>query len=247
MLYRLGNRVWVENTAGVIEGPESLVVIDPGTKKQVVSDINDLCIDLKKPVKHLFYTHLHLDHTYNGRFFKGAKYLAPSSFDNFEQDDIPFELAGVPISVHKTPGHCELGDVSVLVDEILFTGDMINKRHVPLTEDHETFLASLAKIGSIDFKKAYGAHSGVFSRELALNAVEKMAFYINRGRQLVAAYGPRIKGAQYMQIYLILLKEAGLSRDEIDERLSHRDRNKLTHYDYFIGLLDTLSKSIPVI
>ncbi len=246
MLYKLTDKVWVKSTAGVVEGPESLIVIDPGYNKEIVSDINDLCITLRKPVKHLVYTHLHLDHTLNERYFKGTQHVAPPSFDNVKKDNVSIDLNGACLNVYKTPGHCESGDISVLVDDVLFTGDMINKNHVPLVFDYGAFISSLGKIGSIDFKKAYSAHSGIFSREMSLDAVKKMIFYIKRARQLVAAVGPRIKGKDYLEIYLSLLSEAGFSREEIDEKLSTKDRNKLTHYDYFRGLLSALSKSIPL-
>ena len=191
----------------VVEGDSSLILFDCGMdgymRKQnkrdlegtTVQQVARLSAEKVKPVKHIFFSHAHGDHTLdafiygkmNGRICTHAhsKNRIPKGgrFAGFRitrpyPADTDLVLDGVRLKVITTPGHTVNGeDISLLVadDNVLLTGDTVQPHGIPYENGKNTFVSfytrgddyfnSLKKILELAPEKIITSHHGVFGMD----------------------------------------------------------------------------------
>ncbi len=91
----------------------------------------------------------------------------PKSIEAIPLDE-EMEFDGVAVEVIDTPGH-SFDHVSFLIDDKLFTGDVIGSKRVLIAmkeENYREIIDSVKKILSLDFEKAYGGHVILTRREV---------------------------------------------------------------------------------
>jgi glyoxylase-like metal-dependent hydrolase (beta-lactamase superfamily II) len=173
--------VLVGDITGIVAGREYLHVIDPGGRKVEFEAIQRVEGVSGKRVGYVFLTHEHNDHAPNAKRFEPLEVLRPSDLAR----ETEREIDGKAYRFLPTPGHCSKGDQSILVDGVLFVGDMVNLVGITPIEDDEDFVRSMEKLAKLDFRKAFSAHGGLLSREEAVSAAKKMAKGVRRARELV--------------------------------------------------------------
>jgi len=134
----------IQTNTYILEGKNSLIVIDPGDEPQKIQQVAEA---KGKPINFVLLTHAHWDHTGAVEFFqkKGAKvYLhkldlemttkAPSIFGKVNPDvlfdkDETVMFDNIPIRVIHTPGHSQ-GSVCFETAATIFSGDTLFRGEV---------------------------------------------------------------------------------------------------------------------
>jgi glyoxylase-like metal-dependent hydrolase (beta-lactamase superfamily II) len=174
--------VHVGDITGIVVGRRTLHVIDPGGRNAEFDAIRGAVKASGKKVGHILLTHEHNDHGDNvARYFAGIDPIVPRRFSR----DTKLEIDGKRYGFFLTPGHCPLGDQSILVNGVLFAGDLISPLDITVVDDDEVFLASLGRISSIDFHTLFSAHGGSMPREDGLRHVRETARIVGQARELV--------------------------------------------------------------
>lgn len=237
----LENRIYLGNITGIVESRATLTVIDPGYRKSMVKKIGDLSASTGKDVGQLIFTHMHSDHVHNASSFPKVTRFSPSCF---EAEESSIDLDNVKYDIYKTPGHTTSGDISVLVKGVVFVGDLVNRVHIPLICDADSYLASLDRIAGLDFKYMFSAHGGLLTREEGLEAVRKMSFYVGHAKQLLSERVNPDKKA-ICEIYNVLLTEAGFTPEQILDKQTKKDSNDRTHFSYFVSMFKNILRATP--
>ncbi len=183
----------------IVSGDGALYVIDPGIDYDAV---NDAVKRTGLPVKYVFLTHGHYDHTFSVRNFKGTQVYAHSAEKPLLEDASknlsaftgkPFSIEGInyydgqnhtidDIEITHTPGHTA-GCVVIRIKDSLFSGDTLFYDTVGRTDlpggDPEALKRSLLLFDKFDKNlKVYPGHGAPF----ILGDAYKINFYLRRNR-----------------------------------------------------------------
>ena len=116
-VYVFTSGLYAQVTASAIVTPEGVVVIDtlpfPGETRQVIE-----YIERRAPIKYVFYTHYHADHTYGGYLFRNAQVIA---HELCRELLITRGDAGLKLARAQNPS---LADVQLRLPDIVFSGEM---------------------------------------------------------------------------------------------------------------------------
>ncbi len=193
MIIRQIKTKWHENelkqNTYVLDCGEHLIVIDAGVHPDVILD------DMRKPIKAVFLTHSHYDHSLYVREYHGygipvytswsmneglqdallnvSQYFnCPQSFilpnPNILDDGETVDIDGVKVQCIFTPGHSS-DSVCYLIEDNLFTGDTLFSIAVGrmdfVNSSVEDMITSLSKLKTLEYQNVYPGHGRISTRE----------------------------------------------------------------------------------
>ncbi len=214
--------------------------------------------NLKKPLQNIFITHSHIDHIYNTRKYLDrypnivcvghlkSPYLKKLKEDGVSviavQDDMKMTIDGTNCFIMITPGHSKPGDdLSVYLPEkkVIQVGDLYQPQGkdythsdsvspVPSFNQGEQYVASLKKVGNVDFDFLVTGHGDVYSRESGkrgLGLTRKVVERINELARLLVRENPMDDDDQICEwVYDTIVYERNFDKHQAEWRKGGRDR-----------------------
>lgn len=173
------------------------ILLDTGDKdiKEYQSNLQKVMANEKATIEHIIITHWHHDHiggiediyaniAINSKIWKHKrsddpeKDILPTKI-NWLNDGQVIKVEGATVKVHHTPGHTTDHVVLSLVeDNVLFSGDCILGEGTAVFEDLQSYMISLKKIMEIKPEVIYPGHGNVVEEPIS-----KINHYINHRNQ----------------------------------------------------------------